>query len=281
MKKVNPPAFKLLLPAFLLLFIAAHAQKLPNVQQASLRAPDNVKIDGKANEWDGKFQAYNKATEIFYTIANDADNLYLVIQAGDPDIINKIYANGITFSIDSSGKKGNKNIISFTYPVFDGDNRFHMNIKSKPKIEPGSSVSVLKADSFMNVANSSMAAKAKWIRVNGVKGLDTLISIYNEDGIKGAALFDDQMVYTLELQVPLKYLGHPINNFSKFAYHIELHGLSGMNVDNVIRGQIRGPNGNMNPTVKMIGVNSLADIDRFIGMGAPTDFWGEYTLAKK
>ena len=58
----------------------ANAQKLPNVQQASLRAPENVKVDGKPTEWGDKLQAYNKATDVFYTIANDYNNLYLIIQ---------------------------------------------------------------------------------------------------------------------------------------------------------------------------------------------------------
>ena len=45
---------------FLLLVISAamaKAQKLPNVQQNSVRAPYNIKIDGKATEWE--FRAHN------------------------------------------------------------------------------------------------------------------------------------------------------------------------------------------------------------------------------
>ena len=60
--------------------LAAHPQKLPNLQTTSLRAPASIKIDGKTTEWNNRFQAYNKATEVSYTIANDKDKLYLVIQ---------------------------------------------------------------------------------------------------------------------------------------------------------------------------------------------------------
>jgi hypothetical protein len=54
------------------------------VQQVSLHAPANVKIDGKGTEW-GTMRAYNPSTEINYTMANDAKKLYLVVQVSDPD----------------------------------------------------------------------------------------------------------------------------------------------------------------------------------------------------
>lgn len=62
----------------LLAFTNTQAQKLPKVQQASLHAPANIKIDGKATEWEGKFEAYNPGSRVFYTLSNDSENLYLI-----------------------------------------------------------------------------------------------------------------------------------------------------------------------------------------------------------
>jgi len=53
-----------------------------------------VRIDGKITEW-GNFQAYNPATEISYTMANDNDKLYLVCSATQPEVIQKIIEGGI------------------------------------------------------------------------------------------------------------------------------------------------------------------------------------------
>ena len=75
--------------------ISADAQKLPTEQQVSLRAPAGLKIDGKATEWDNKFQAYNHHTDFYYTIANDDNNLYLIVQANEPAIIKRILKGGI------------------------------------------------------------------------------------------------------------------------------------------------------------------------------------------
>lgn len=80
---------------------AANAQKLPTVQKSSLRAPSNIKIDGETTEWGDKFQAYNTATDIFYTMANDDRGLYLVVQSGDPKIIQRL-TGGITLTIQKN-----------------------------------------------------------------------------------------------------------------------------------------------------------------------------------
>jgi len=77
---------------FLMIGFFANAQKLPEVQTVNLRAPAGIKIDGKPTEWDSKFQAYNKSTNAFYTIANDDDNLYKL----------RIYMLLIKFSVPES-----------------------------------------------------------------------------------------------------------------------------------------------------------------------------------
>ena len=94
----------------------AQAQKLPNIQQGSLRAPAQVKIDGKATEWGSRFRAYNKATGIYYTLANDDDNLYLAIQAKDALIIRKVLTGGVVFSVNRSVKRDHEQV-SLTFPL--------------------------------------------------------------------------------------------------------------------------------------------------------------------
>src|ERR1700743_1056296 len=97
------------------------AQKLPNKQVASIRLPVDVKIDGRTSEWDNKFQAYNHAVEVYYTMANDDKNLYLAIQATYPAIIRKIIDGGINFSIMPLTTKDNT--VTITYPVFEPNNK--------------------------------------------------------------------------------------------------------------------------------------------------------------
>lgn len=83
--------------------LSARAQKQPQVQQVNMRAPANVKTDGKLAEW-GNLQAYNSSTQVYYTIANDDERLYLALQVKSLEMIKKVLVGGITFTVNKSGK---------------------------------------------------------------------------------------------------------------------------------------------------------------------------------
>jgi hypothetical protein len=260
---------------FLLVVFTANAQKLPNVQQISLRAPVNVKVDGKPGEWGEHLQAYNHATDVFYTIANDDDNLYLVIQTKDAGNIHKINSGHIAFTISRSGKQKDVNPVIISYPVGDKKDKVGLLLKDKPEIIPGSVISVRKADSFMNVNNKILTDRAKFINVKGIVGLDTLISIYNEDGIKAAALFDHKMVYTCEIAVSLKLLGLSANAGTTISYNLMINPVGWDDLPGV--EITRGFNGE----ITSINVHKEQALPSSVNLTAATDFWGEYTLAKK
>lgn len=270
MKKINTVTFLLFL-----IFFAAKAQKLPTEQQVSLRAPADIKIDGNATDWNNTFQAYNKHVDFYYTMANDNDRLYLIIQATDPAIIRKITAGAITLTINKDGKNTKDGTVGITYPLFDKNNRFSASFTNKYAI--GSSTANLPSDSLINLNNTRLTARVKTIKVTGVKGLDTLISVYNTDGIKAAALFDNKMAYTYELSVLLKHLGLSVNGANKFFYQLKINAVEQRGITiTTIDGT--APYADMDPSkiksIDVVGPNSQ--------MGQPaTDFWGEYTLAKK
>ncbi len=247
MNKYNPLIKALSITLVSFVPVAALAQQLPNIQQTSQRAPAGIKIDGKPSEWHNKFGAYNKNTGIFYTIANDDDNLYLIIKAANKAII---YNGGFTFTVNQPGKKEDKQGIGITYPVFNSDNEFRVNINNKPAIIPGSASSIMKADSFMNANNEQLAAKTKGIKVTGIKGVKLLIPAENEYGIKAAALFDNQMAYIMEIAIPLRYMYSSAIDPANFVYHVQLNQI-----------KEAGP-----------GIQGLMPI---------ADFWGEYAWAKK
>jgi len=288
------------------------AQKLPNVQPSTgLRVPANIKVDGKTTEWDNSFQAYNHATDVFYTIANDDDKLYLVIQATDKQIVNKIIGGGVTFSIQKSGKKNDKDAVSITYPIFDAKDRPYVRggggaaggIRVFTTGGPGgggggdlatsmqAATTVIKSggdapnanaktegDSIMNVYNKRLDDKSKNIAVIGIPGLDTLISVYNEDGIRAAERFNNKMDYTYELSIDLKKLGLSVTDAAKFAYHIKVNAAKmGDNIKINIQGS---PGAAADPAMQARIQQMMTQLSASSG-GETTDFWGEYTLAKK
>ena len=251
----------------------AKAQKLPNKQVVGIRMPPNLKIDGKATEWNNKLQAYNKAIEASYTIANDDKYLYLILQATDRDIIHKIINSGVSFNINTIAKKNDKDGITITYPRLGRDNRPSINLKNTPVWSSKPEVAKMQADSFMNANNTQIISKVKEIKTRGVKDVDSLISIYNQNGIKAAGLFDNKMAFTIEMAVDLKLLNADGTTPQKLTYNIKLNALAidylpGVNIVRNANNEI------MSISVVKEGSGGNQTVS------ADTDFWGEYILAK-
>lgn len=261
----------LLIIPLILVWVTTNAQNLPAKQKGSLRAPAGIKIDGKATEWDNKLQAYNKATGIFYTMANDDDKLYLTVQATDQLIIRKIMNGGLTLKINAGREKDSGVLI--TYPVFDKNDRPIINLKNKPSDNKG-------MDSLITLVNKRFAEKSKEIKIKGIKSIaDTLISVYNQDDIKAAALFDHDAAYTYELAIPLKSIGISATSTSKFNYTITLSGAPLIDGSNIIPATATH-RAVLNVYVGAGAAGSLAKGDMAI-LSNPTNFDGEYTLAAK
>jgi len=274
-------------------FIAI-AQKFPAVQQVSLRAPATIKIDGIPTEWGESLQAYNKNVELYYTIANDDENLYLTVQATNPRIIQKLLMAGLVLSVNSTGKKDDANSSSITFPLLSAVNSRHVLIDAgmEPDVFADNSASPRPADSLIALANKTLLANAKEFKIKGIKTIaDTIpgvmgdkrpyfrlftgfyqpgqyIAVDNKDGIKATARFNDKKVLTYELAVPLKYFGLTKDSRQKFFYNIKLNGLMGDNGMPTIGVMIT------EKRVNGVTVDPNQDLDN------STDFWGEYTLAK-
>lgn len=272
--------FKLVLSVlFLFSSVVSIAQKIPNVQQISLRAPANIKIDGKTTEWGNKFQAYNHATDIFYTISNDDENIYLMIHAIDPDVLTKITNSGIVFRINTSGKKSDENVVSVTYPIFDVryGNKPYIMFDNMAQPHAQREASERNPDSLSKVANTKLHDNEKYILIKGMPGIDTLLSVFNRDGIRAKEAFDSTMAYTYELAVPLKYINFKTEGASsKFFYHILLPGLDiskefGFKTTTDANGSFH----------ISVASSAIPRKEHFNALSSTTDFWGEYTLAPK
>jgi hypothetical protein len=269
MKKVSF-VFSLVLLAFT---FSVNAQELPKTQKASLRAPGNIKIDGKSAEWKG-FQAFNGTTRLYYSMANDADNLYLVVVVSDLLTIRKIIAGGITLTVNSGNPTAQSQHIAITYPLFSKNNWPVINLRGLQTATRDSVMTYKLLDSSIRTANQQLALRSKEIKILGTKAVeDTLVSVYNQDGIKAVSRFGTKMIYTYELAIPLKTLGLSYKDQQQFKYNIKLNGSNfaeGNVIEDIEGGiRVRSESGKLIP---------MADM-QFISY--PTDFSGVYTLIKK
>jgi hypothetical protein len=137
----------------------------------------------------------------------------------------------------------------------------------------------MRTDSFMRVINKELAEKSRVIEIEGVKSIaDSIISVYNEEGIKAIALFDNQINYTYELAVPIKYFNLSTDIPVKIYYNIKLNGAATNNATIQLM-----PNGRFYAVTTPSGRLSyvIPAGPKCISYTFPTDFWGEYTLAKE
>lgn len=198
--------------------IATQAQKLPNKQETSLKAPANVKIDGKPNEW-GDFKAYNSATGLLYTIANDDQNLYMITQTKISGIRDKVWSGGISLIFTKTAGAGQNAVSSLTYSAIPKDRR--------------AIIANLMKDSLQDIKaiNSAIAGSVKTIAVKNFEGVnEDVISIYNNYGISAASYMTDKNTYTCEMAIPLKYLKSSNRAQLVIKYTLQANGMSFGNV---------------------------------------------------
>lgn len=301
LQTITKVSLALLTTAFVL---SAQAQKLPNVQEASVWAPANVKMDARLTDWGDNLQAFNKTLGLNYTLANDDKNLYLVIKASDAATANKITAGGINLAINTDGKKSEKEAYIISFPLVDASTlRNQMSsFRGQPggaNVQPDSAaIAKMRKDAVKNF---------KEIKLIGFKDIaDSVVSIYNTYGIKAAVDYDDKGAMICELAIPLKYFNTSASK-PEFAYNLKLNGLditammnsmmagaaggrpagAGVAVVDVVAVRVGGGGGGFggggggNVVVTGGGGMAMRGMGDMQGMTAPTDFWGKYTLAKK
>jgi hypothetical protein len=246
--------------------ISASAQKLPNVQPAGVYAPANVKVDGKATEWDNQMQAYNKNASLFYTMANNNDNLYLVVRTTDYVAIDKILGAGLSLTL--MGKNG---AIAFTSPITMGPVRSNIS-KAVRSTDPIT-------DSLLNKLNKDLTTNLKEVALKGISTIpDPTISVYNEFGIKVAAQLGMDKAYTCEIAIPLKYINPVLADAGSFNYNIMVNGVTMNIVTSSRNGEVVNSNSaEMASILANIKVNGSSMME----LSSPTDFSGTYTLIKK
>ncbi|QJD96134.1 hypothetical protein HH214_09735 [Mucilaginibacter robiniae] len=266
----------------------SHAQ---SVQEGNVWAPSSVKIDAKLTEWNNSLQANNKTTNLYYTIANDDKNLYLAVKSTDPSNNTKIVSGGITFTINTSGKKKEKDAFAVTFPVV---NRSSMGNSFRQRGGMGGDMQRPDSAAMANM-RTQLLATAKEITLKGFTDIpDSIVSIYNEYGIKAAVGYDNNGNFIYELALPLNHLGLSVGSAKELAYNIKVNGMQfgqrdGNEGNNSPDRAERGNGGNRSNRGSGFGGREISiSAGRMNGRGgmsmqdmmSPTDFWGKYTLAK-
>lgn len=166
--------------------------------------------------------------------------------------------------------KKEANGFSITYPV--SKSPVYFSLSSRRNAVEDTSTRYL--DSVMISHNKKIDKNYKFIKVTAVTGMDT-ISVYNTDGIKVSSRFNNKKVFTCEYYIDLQLLNIATGKLPKFAYHLVVNGGKPLAIPSGVAAFDKNglPDLQASDALK-------AGIERANMANGPTDFWGEYTLAK-
>jgi hypothetical protein len=74
-----------------------------------------IVIDGDSKDWPSPYPNYDAKAMVAYATSNDGQNLYITMETGDPMTQMKILKQGMTVSIDTTGKKDPQ--FNINYPL--------------------------------------------------------------------------------------------------------------------------------------------------------------------
>ncbi|HUH33757.1 MAG TPA: hypothetical protein VLZ28_07365 [Daejeonella sp.] len=171
-------------------------------------APKPIEVDGQLKDWNDSLQYFNEDTQFAFNLLNDDKTLYLAIKSKNKDNLNRILARGISFSVNTEGKKKPGSTVIF--PV--------MERTSQP-------VKTVKGQVDVKEMQAQTLSRMRRINVTGfAEILDGSISMDNTYGIAAAASFDSENNLIAEIAIPFHLLGIT-NNHELIAVLIEINGI--------------------------------------------------------
>lgn len=263
-----------------------YAQKTDPDADVNLWVQQPIKVDGVSDEWHEPLNNYNTATKLAFALANDQQNLYIIIESLDEVTTGKLMSGGLTLDINTAGKKKDGIKLNFLgmnqppAPHEQNDTLSHPDTGTN-EFEHGG-VHTIQVSGFKNIPDGSLAMP-------------------NKDGISVAAAFNKQRDYICELAIPLNQLGLKGNETKAVAYNIKInsgvehhhretpagegsggggHGMSGGKGGGMGGGMRGGGGGGRHGGGMGGGKGARSSAGGNDQLTAAADFWIKYELAK-
>lgn len=178
--------------------------------------PQNISVDGSSKDWGDSLRYYNAEKHINYSFANTKDTLYMAVRVIDRSEQTRILRAGITFSINTKGKK--KESYSITFPLATNGNAS----LTGAQIGNGED-SKQDHEALMQAVLTVL----RGIKATGFKDIeDEMITTSNTYGIKTAVDYDDKGYLVCEAAIPMQLFHANDALKNEWAFNIKINGLT-------------------------------------------------------
>jgi hypothetical protein len=192
-----------------------------------------VKADGIPSEWSGRLRMYDNASDMYFAISNDLDNLYIRVKTKNKQTQMQILRYGLQVWIDTSGR--NKEVTGFQFPFYQhsrksqeagegADSIGSYNRGGRPQTYKHS-----KEPDFETLRNK-FNSNDKWINLTGFKPpVSGIVSVYNDFGIGVNIGWDAADTLYYEASIPFRTFYrsglHPADSSTHFGIQLTTKGL--------------------------------------------------------
>jgi YD repeat-containing protein len=178
--------------------------------------PAKIAIDGDAKEWGDSLRYYNKEKHLNYSLANTNDTLYMAIRFNDRVDQMRVLHSGLTFSIDTRGKK--KETFSITFPMNTTGN----GPLNQLHADTDGAVTKQDREELMRERITTL----RGIKVTGFTDIeDDMITTSNTYGFQTAVNYDDAGNLVCEAAIPLKYFHADGAAKNEWAFNFKINGI--------------------------------------------------------
>jgi len=190
-----------------------YAQTTPT---AALQAPPkNVVVDGSIKEWGDSLRYYNAEKRINYAVANSKDTLYMAIRINDRSEQTRVLRAGLTFSINTKGKK--KESYSITFPLSTTGAPLNLHRSDD------STASKQDHEALMEAVLTTL----RGIKTEGFKDIEgDMITTSNTYGIHTAVDYDDKGYLVCEASIPFSLLHADEALKNEWAFNFKINGIT-------------------------------------------------------
>ncbi|HEY8929144.1 MAG TPA: hypothetical protein VIM55_08135 [Mucilaginibacter sp.] len=191
---------------------SGYAQTTPT---AALQAPPkNIVVDGSIKEWGDSLRYYNIEKHINYAVANSKDTLYMAIRIDDRSEQTRVLRAGLTFSINTKGKK--KESYSITFPL--------STTGTPLNIQRGDDSAASKQDH--EALMEAVLTTLRGIKTEGFKDIEgDMITTSNTYGIHTAVDYDDKGYLVCEASIPFSLLHADDALKNEWAFNFKINGI--------------------------------------------------------